>query len=294
MLKRTFYLLDVFAQEKYAGNQLAVIADAAKLSTKEMQQIANEMHFSETTFILSNQERNGGFDVRIFTPTTEVPFAGHPTLGTAYVIKQFVAPKKTNKVALNLKVGQIHVSFEENPDGEETLWMTQAAPTFGKTFTIAKFAQIFGIAPSDFESKFPIQEVSTGLPFIIVPLKTLDAVKRAKINLEAQRELAKENQSGILVFCPQTCNLENDLHVRVFVDVFGIPEDPTTGSGNGCLAAYLFRYKYFGGREVDVMVEQGYEIARPSLLHLKAQNVKGEIRVQVGGQVLLVAKGELV
>jgi trans-2,3-dihydro-3-hydroxyanthranilate isomerase len=294
MPNRIFYILDVFAQEKYAGNQLAVIADAAKLSIKEMQQIANEMHFSETTFILSDQERNGGFDVRIFTPMTEVPFAGHPTLGTAYVIRQFIGPKKTNKVVLNLKVGQIPVVFEENSNGKEILWMTQAVPTFGKTFTIAQFAPILGIEALDFESKFPIQEVSTGLPFIVVALKTLDAVERAKVNLEARLKLLKENPSGILVFCPQSCNPENDLHARVFVDAFGVPEDPATGSGNGCLAAYLLEYKYYGGQEVDVRVEQGYEIDRPSLLRLKAQSENGNIRVQVGGQVLLVAKGELV
>jgi trans-2,3-dihydro-3-hydroxyanthranilate isomerase len=291
MDKHTFYMLDVFAEEKYAGNQLAVVLDAADLSSEQMQKIANETHFSETTFILSGAERNGGFDVRIFTPAREVPFAGHPTLGTAYVIKHFLAPSKT-KVALNLKVGQIPVTFQKTPSGE-ILWMRQATPTFGKTFQAEHFAELLGLKLSDFNGKFPIQVVSTGLPFIMVPLKTLDAVKRARVNQSVQEKLAEETQSGVLVFCPETYSEANDLHVRVFVDAFGIPEDPATGSGNGCLAAYLSRYKYFGDDEVDAKVEQGYEIQRPSLLHLHAEEANGEILVRVGGKVVLVAKGEL-
>jgi trans-2,3-dihydro-3-hydroxyanthranilate isomerase len=291
MDKHAFYMLDVFAEEKYAGNQLAVVLDATDLSSEQMQKIANETHFSETTFILSGAERNGGFDVRIFTPAREVPFAGHPTLGTAYVIKRFLAPGKA-EVVLNLQVGQIPVTFQQTLSGE-ILWMRQAAPTFGKIFQTERFAELLGLKLSDFDRKFPIQVVSTGLPFIMVPLKTLDAVKRARVNQSVQEKLAEETQAGVLVFCPETCSEANDLHVRVFVDAFGIPEDPATGSGNGCLAAYLSRYKYFGVSEVDAKVEQGYEIQRPSLLHLHAEEANGEILVKVGGKVVLVAKGEL-
>ena len=125
-----FYLVDVFGQEKYAGNQLAVFMNAGGLSTAEMQKIANEMHFSETTFILSSEKRNGGYDVRIFTPNSEIPFAGHPTLGTAYVIKHFMEDDKEDKVVLNLKVGQIPVSFKKDGD-QEMLWMKQVPPIFG-------------------------------------------------------------------------------------------------------------------------------------------------------------------
>ncbi len=196
MPNQTFYTVDVFAEEKYAGNQLAVITDACNLTSVQMQRIANEMHFSETTFVLSSQPRRGGYDVRIFTPTTEVPFAGHPTLGTAYIIKQFIASEKTDKVLLNLKVGQIPVDFKKNQNGKEVLWMTQSPPTFGKTFTGERFARILGVETSEIESKCPIQEVSTGLPFIIVPLKTLGSVKRAHVNSELQCELAERKPFG--------------------------------------------------------------------------------------------------
>jgi trans-2,3-dihydro-3-hydroxyanthranilate isomerase len=287
-----FYLVDVFAEEKYSGNQLAVVTGAKDLSDLQMQKIANEMHFSETTFVLSDKQQSGGYDVRIFTPAAEVPFAGHPTLGTAYVINRFVA-KQTKEVVLSLKVGKIPVNFEKTPEKGEVLWMKQLSPVFGKTFEVARFSALLGLEKSDFDSKFPIQEVSTGLPFIIVPLMNLDAVKRARVNPTVQHDLMRDSQAGILVFCPETYRKENDLNVRVFVDVFGISEDPATGSGNGCLAGYLSKHRYFDDSNVDARVEQGFEIGRPSLLLLKAENKEETMEVRVGGQVVLVGKGEL-
>ncbi len=293
MKNLVFYLVDVFAEEKYSGNQLAIITGANELSDHQMQRIANETHFSETAFVLSNQRHSGGYDVRIFTPKTEVPFAGHPTLGTAYVINRFISAKEEREIVLNLRAGQIHVNFEKNPEMGDFLWMKQLPPVFGKTFEVTTFCDLLGLEKSDFESKYPIQEVSTGLPFIIIPLKRLDAVKRAKVNQKAQLELMKETQAGILLFCPETYKKENHLNVRVFVDAFGIPEDPATGSGNGCLAGYLLKHQFFGSTKIDIRVEQGFEIDRPSLLRLKAMDKEGEIQVQVGGHVLLIAKGEL-
>lgn len=286
-------MVDVFAEKRYAGNQLAVVNSGAILSTEQMQEIANEMHFSETTFILSEQERNGGFDVRIFTPSIEVPFAGHPTLGTAYVIRRFIIRNHVSRVLLNLKLGQIPVTFEKAEKQQEMLWMEQSPPTFGKTFSVQQFAQVLQLSVDDFNSNYPIQEVSTGLPFIIVPLATLVAVKKAKIAMKNLLEIAKEVQAGILVFCPETYEKGNDLNVRVFVDLFGISEDPATGSGNGCLAGYLSHYNYFGTDKVNVRVEQGYEVRRRSLLLLKAESRAGKTRVRVGGKVILVARGKL-
>jgi len=291
MANPTFYLVDVFAKEKYTGNQLAVVRNASKLATEEMQKIANEMHFSETTFIPSDQKRDGGYDVRIFTPANELPFAGHPTLGTAYIIKHFIAQETVNEVTLNLKVGKIPVTFEKDAEGSETLWMHQMPPTFGSTYTSLDVAKVLGLNEKDVDINHPIQEVSTGIPFLIVPLKTLKAVKQARVNRKSEQKTRIPTE--ILVFAPETYNKENDLNVRVFVDLFGIPEDPATGSGNGCLAAYLAYHKYYGDEPVHIRVEQGYEIGRPSLLHLKAENRTGNITVQVGGRVFMVAKGEL-
>jgi trans-2,3-dihydro-3-hydroxyanthranilate isomerase len=217
----TFYLVDVFAEEKYSGNQLAVVRNANILTTSQMQKIANEMHFSETTFILSDKKQNSGYDVRIFTPSNEVPFAGHPTLGTAYVIKNNIINESTDKVVLNLKVGQIPVTFQKARGEEERLWMKQIPPTFGKTLDVAAISNVLNLDMREIDRKYPIQEVSTGLPFLIVPLKTLDAVKRVRIDKDKHLKMAKETQAEILVFSPETYFKENNLNVRVFVDLYG-------------------------------------------------------------------------
>jgi trans-2,3-dihydro-3-hydroxyanthranilate isomerase len=252
------------------------------------------MHFSETAFILSDEERNGGYDVRIFTPAMEMPFAGHPTLGTAYVIRHNLANENINKITLNLKVGQIPVTFEKDKENQDILWMKQIPPIFGMTFDAAKIARMLNLEVKDIDHNYPIQEVSTGVPFVIVPLKTLNSVKLVRIDKDKQLELARTTSAEILVFCPETYKKENNLNVRVFVESAGIPEDPATGSANGCLAGYLSRYRYFGDDLVSVRVEQGYEIGRPSLLHLKAETDEAEISVCVGGKVVMVANGELV
>lgn len=289
-----FYILDVFAEEKYSGNQLAVVRDAASLSDGMMQKIAKEMNYSETTFILSDAPRGGGYDVRIFTPQEEVPFAGHPTLGTAFVIRNELMSELVERIMLNLKVGQIPVAFGRGGDGEGMLWMRQNEPVFGQVVEPAWIASVLNLDESEIDGRFPVEEVSTGLPVIVVPLKDLDAVKRATISKDEYFELIAEMQAkAILVYCPETYGPENDLNVRVFCDYYGVPEDPATGSANGCLAGYLVRHRYFGEDRIDIRVEQGYEIARPSMLYLKAGQNQGQIDVSVGGKVVMIAKGEL-
>ena len=293
--ERIFYIVDVFAEEKYAGNQLAVVRNAAGLSDDDMQNITKEMNYSETTFILSDDQRNGGYDVRIFTPAQEVPFAGHPTLGTAYIIQQEIIKEPVEKIILNLKVGQIPVTFNYSGKEKDVLKMKQIQPTFGQIIEPEQISDVLGINTSDIDERFPVQEVSTGMSFIIVPLKTLDAVKRAQIDKDKYFKLIENRQAkAILIFCPETYSPENDLNVRVFVDYYGIPEDPATGSGNGCLAGYLVKNRYFGKDQIDIRAEQGYEIARPSLLYLRAKNTEGQIDISVGGKVVMVAKGKLV
>ncbi len=295
MNKLAFYILDVFAEEKYAGNQLAVVRDAGGLSDGQMQKIAKEMNYSETTFILSQQERNDGYDVRIFTPEIEVPFAGHPTLGTAFVIQQEIIKKPVETVNLNLKVGQIPVTFNYDDQQPGILWMKPIEPVFGEVFDAAEVEQILTIEKEDIDERFPVQSVSTGIPFVFVPLKTLDAVKRAKVFKDKLFDWIKDREAKVIfVFCPETYNRENDMNVRLFADAYGIPEDPATGSANSCLAAYLVKHRYFGSDRIDIRVEQGYEIGRPSLLYLKAEDNDGKIDVSVGGKVVMVAKGDLV
>jgi trans-2,3-dihydro-3-hydroxyanthranilate isomerase len=295
MGKHSFCIVDVFAKEKYAGNQLAVFTDARDISDTEMQQIAREINYSETTFILAQEKRNGGYDVRIFTPEGELPFAGHPTLGTAYVIQREIITEPVETIILNLKVGQIPVTLGYSGEQIDILWMKQNAPTFDRVFDTGPIAEILNLDKSDIDDRFPTQEVSTGLPFIIVPLKTLGALKRAKVARDKYFQLIKDTAAkALFIFCPQTYNQQNDLNVRAFLDYYGVPEDPACGSGAGCLAGYLVKYRYFGKDKIDIRVEEGYEIGRPSLLLLTAEDKEGKIDVSVGGKVIMIAQGEFI
>ena len=288
-----FFIVDVFAEEKYAGNQLAVFTEAAALSSGDMQRLAKEMHFSESTFLLSREPRDGGYDVRIFTPEAEVPFAGHPTLGTAFVIQQEILKTRVDTVTLNLPVGPIPVTFMYLVDDPDILWMRQPTPEFGTTFA----AEIAGAG-----ARPRRRGAGHALP-------GAGGVHRPAIRRGAGAEpggletgqrwirdrcltlLADAQAKALLVFSPETVQGRNDLSVRVFADYYGVPEDPATGSANGCLAAYLVRHRYFDSDRIDVRVEQGHAVGRPSLLYLKAGEDADGIAVSVGGGVKMIAHG---
>jgi trans-2,3-dihydro-3-hydroxyanthranilate isomerase len=287
-----FFIVDVFGEEKYSGNQLAVVLPEGPIPDPIMQRIALEFNFPETTFILDSRIKNGAYRVRIFTPRKEVPFAGHPTLGTAYIIRKLLAKPGATDVVLDLKAGRIPVRFEEKDSG--LLWMKQLAPKFGKIHEAKPIAKMLGLTLRDLDSRFPIRQVSTGMDFLLVPLKDLAAVKKARTDLPAYRKYFGEGQGlPIFLFSPETYEPANSINARMFADLFGIPEDPATGSANGCLAGYLVEHRYFGAGPVRVSVEQGYEMGRKSILHLDARRKGRQIEVRVGGKVFEVAEGRL-
>jgi trans-2,3-dihydro-3-hydroxyanthranilate isomerase len=291
-----FFIVDVFGERKYSGNQLAVVLPSGPIGDAEMQSIALEFNFPETTFILDARAKQGAYRVRIFTPRKEVPFAGHPTLGTAWIIRKLLAKTGTGEIVLDLKAGRIPVRFETG--GSELLWMKQLAPVFGKTHEPKAIAKVLGLSVKDFDARFPIQQVSTGMEFLLVPLKNLAAVKKARTDLGAYRNYFDAHSGAgdglpIFLFSPETYEPANRINARMFADLFGIPEDPATGSANGCLAGYLVRHRYFGPGPVNARVEQGYEMGRKSLLHLDVRARGRSIEVQVGGKVFEVAEGRL-
>jgi trans-2,3-dihydro-3-hydroxyanthranilate isomerase len=292
---KEFYIVDVFSDRRFAGNQLAVFTQGGSFTDAEMQQIAREINFSETTFIFPEASSGNLFRVRIFTPEEEVPFAGHPTLGTAYVIQKVFLQETVPEIRLALNVGEIPVTMEY--DGETIVRMTmkQKPPVFGAQIDPGKLAAVLSLTTADVDERFPVQVVSTGLPFIIAPLKTMAAVQRARLHKDLYVELIQDlDAKAILFFAPETLMPENRLHVRVFTEYFGVPEDPATGSANGCLAGYLIRYGYFGQEALDISVEQGFEIGRDAILYLSGYQDAHEIHVYVGGQAAMFAKGELV
>jgi trans-2,3-dihydro-3-hydroxyanthranilate isomerase len=194
-----FYICDVFGEGKYSGNQLAVFFNCDTLSGEEMQSIAREINFSETTFVASVPEEDGSFVVRIFTPRSEVDFAGHPTLGTAYIIRKQLRLQEEN-IVLNLNVGLVPVTFSTNDD---LVWMEQVQPQFGQVLDVSRIASTLGLHDEDIDTRFPIEEVSTGLPTIIVPLKTGEALHRVSVVREIYDPLVAETWAKLLfAFAP--------------------------------------------------------------------------------------------
>jgi len=319
----SFYIVDVFAEKRYAGNQLAVFCGDMP-DEREMQQIAREMNFAETTFILDVRGDENRFPVRIFTPESEVPFAGHPTLGTAHVLREVFGKGIQNadgncSLSLNLKAGMIPVTWaspasrqgricpaslqatHSSPDmtGKDKTGdiyqMTQRQPEFGAIIQPAEAAAWLGLELSDIDPGMPVQWVSTGLPFLIAPLRSLDAVRRARLAPNAGHIISSAHQAaGILLFAREGREPGQDLSVRVFVDELGVPEDPATGSGNGCLAAWLLKHAQELHGKLELISGQGHEIGRPSTIFLKAEKTGNLYDIHVGGSCRTIAHGRWV
>ena len=286
-----FFIVDVFAEAKLEGNQLAVVIEGEGWSAERMQKFTREMNFSESTFITGSDLDKRVFKVRIFTPVGELPFAGHPTLGTAYVAAKELLKKEVPDLTLDMKAGMIPVAFQKAANGQPLLWMKQLNPEFGVTHKAEDIAPMFHLSPSDIDVRFPIQEVSTGVWFYMIPLKTRESLKRIKLDAERFKAYSADKKAKWpLLFCPEPETKGNHLKARMVTDW---TEDPATGSANGCLAGYLVKHRYFGSPKIDIRVEQGAEISRPSILYLRAEEVKGGIDVRVGGKVAMVARGEL-
>ena len=277
-MSRTFYITDVFCEGRYSGNQLATVVDTAGLSGEEMQQIARAFNFAETTFLLGGNETSG-YDVRIFTPATELPFAGHPVLGTAFLIRHLYQLKTTSLI-LNLGVGPIPVKFAE--DG--VIWMRQNGPTFRDASELAMIAPQLGLEQADLDPDFSPQFVSTGLEFLMVPVSSLAALKRCCSNPALDY--------GVFAFTREAYLEHHAIAARMFAGGLGVAEDAATGSANGCLASYAVEHHYLGNDEIDIQVGQGFEIARPSTLYLQARKANDEFEINVGGKVNLVASGQ--
>lgn len=293
MAERKFYMLDVFATKRYGGNGLAVFRNAASLTDEEMQAIAREMNQAETTFILSDTARDGGYDVRIFSPEKELPFAGHPTLGTVYVIQQEIIKEPVLQITLNLKAGPVPVSLRYDGDDPDILWMKQKNASFGQKFRVGDISGMIGLDAGDIDDRYPVQEASSGLPFIIVPVKSLDALKKASPDGRAILEFVDKTEGkAFILFASETYFQENNVNMRAFNEYYGVSEDAACGSGVGSLAGYLVEHGCFNTKDIDLRVEQGYEIGRPSLLFIRAKGVDGEIAVHVGGRCIPVARGE--
>ncbi len=293
-MNHRIYLVDVFAERPYCGNQLAVVAGEEGLPEETMQLLAAEMNFSETTFVVPVPEEDGGYRVRIFTPAREIAFAGHPILGTAWVLRQLLAPDSCAPLRLNLAVGQIRVTFEAPVHGQEVVWFLAPEVSFGPICAPAPMAAALGILPQDIDSSIPVQQLSAGTSAMIVPLRSLDALRRSKLDLAAYAGLAANGCPPLVyLFCRETHHPANDFCARFFFEAHGVREDPATGNGAAFLAAYLLEHRLRPSSGFAVRIEQGQEIGRPSLIMLRAQVIDGRREVSVGGSVIPTVHGEL-
>jgi trans-2,3-dihydro-3-hydroxyanthranilate isomerase len=295
MPDKTFHIVDVFAEQPYSGNQLAVFMDGAQYSDAAMQTLAKEMNYSETTFILPQDRMTGHYPVRIFTPAAELPFAGHPTLGTTFIIARELLRTPAQEIVLDLKAGAVPVRLSYDAAGQiERVTMQQLPPAFGQTLDAATAARFLGLPEDAIDPRYPVQEVSAGMYYLIVPLRDLAAIRAIRVD-PAQVAAALESFEAkvVLTFCPQTYEPQNQLNARVFVHHYGIPEDPATGGANGPLLAYLLHHRYLGSPSIDIRVEQGYEIGRKSILYLTGQIADDAYQIHIGGKVQHIARGQL-
>lgn len=283
---------DVFSQTPLEGNSLAVFSDARGLSDAEMQAMAREMNLAETTFILPREpeiERDRGVRVRIFTTQEELPFAGHPTLGTAFALR---GQTEAGEIALDLNIGKIRVQFEKTSDARVFGEMTQIDPTFGARHEPEAVARVLGLRVQDFDSSLPIESVSTGVAFTIVPIKSLAIIQNLKIDIQRASEyIEKTGGNFFYVVTRETGDSKAArLHARMF---FYNGEDPATGSAAGCAAAWMVAHEVAQPEE-RVVIEQGLEIRRPSRIFVRAARRDNRIvNVRVGGHAVEVMHGEL-
>jgi len=294
-----YFVLDVFTETPLAGNPLAVVLNTRGLTTERMQAVACEFNLSETTFIErrpADVERAEGVRVRIFTTQEELPFAGHPTLGTATVLKM-IAPEtlEDDAVTLALNVGPVPVRFASSAADAGAIFgeMTQREPEFGAELDAAEVAPLLGLTLADMDPALPPQVVSTGAPFAIVALKKLEALAQLKVDQDAATAWLRERGARwFYVLAPDLVQNQNGTEYRARMQFYG-GEDPATGSAAGCAISYLVaRGAVPSGTRVHV--RQGVEIARPSDLFLSAnRNVSRVTDVRVAGSTVLVAKGQL-
>lgn len=293
-MARPFHIVDVFAAHAYAGNPLAVVLDADGMDTATMQLVAAETNYSETTFVGSRPEADGGYCVRLFTPAREIAFAGHPILGTAWVVRHHVAPQERGPVRLNLPVGQVPVSFEAEAAGPETAWFRAPAVSAGPSCAAERMAAALGLAATDIDCRAPVQQFGASTAAMVVPLNSLDALRRARLDLAAYAPLLAEGFPPLTyLFCRETHQPGNDLCARFFFEAHGVREDPATGNGAAFLGAWLLEYGYLERTELDLRIEQGYEVRRPSLVRVRARGSGAGREISVGGGVIPVVRGEL-
>jgi trans-2,3-dihydro-3-hydroxyanthranilate isomerase len=296
MRELRYEVVDVFTTTAFGGNPLAVFLDGQGLSTEMMQTIAAEMNLSESVFLLPPEDAANHHRLRIFTPKRELPFAGHPTVGTGFVLHRS-SMVQANALRLEEKVGLIHVDVSPQSDGLVMVTMQQPVPQFGEIIEDrAVIADMLSVTPDAFIKSLPLQVVSAGVPFVYVPVKSLAHIRECRLRLNVwEQHLRDKSANQILMFTPETEQPGSTVHSRMFAPSMGIVEDPATGAAAGPLGAYLLRYGLVTPEQAGKMVnEQGIEMGRPSFIHIAVSGTPENITgVSIGGTSVHIASGTL-
>jgi trans-2,3-dihydro-3-hydroxyanthranilate isomerase len=291
-----YLLFDVFTEEVFGGNPLAVFPDATGIPPELMQKIAFEFNLSETTFVLPPENPENNFRVRIFTPKQELPMAGHPTIGTAFaLLKEGRIRTDKDEVSVRFEegVGTIPIEITQARSKFPQITMTQPRPTFGPQVSDRdRVAAMLSIDPGELHYSLPIEVVSTGVPCLFVPVLKLETMKKFKLRVDMLEDFPSK---VIFAFTEDTERKGSTVHARMFAPSLGITEDPATGGAAGPLGCYLLQHNLVNEDEAkQIIIEQGFEMGRPSILHVSITRTNGVIdQVKVGGTCVATGEGKL-
>ncbi len=297
MNRARYLLVDVFTGEPFGGNQLAVFVDGEQVPEILMQRIARELNLSETTYVLPPEDPANLCRLRIFTPLEELPMAGHPTVGSAFALAVEGRIAAPTTIRFEEGVGLVPVEVEGEADRPTGAVMVQPLPEFGPRFgEAAHIAAMLSLDEADLEVGLPLEVVSCGVPYLLVPLASLAAVERARLRPDLwEKHLGSFASRHVYLFSRETLGDDATVHARMFAPAAGVPEDPATGSASGPLGCYLMRHGLVaGGERVPIVCEQGYEIGRPSWIEVEISGDRAAINeVRVGGGCVLMGEGRL-
>jgi trans-2,3-dihydro-3-hydroxyanthranilate isomerase len=303
MKELTYHLLDVFTNEKFGGNQLAVFQETDQLETKLMQKIARELNLSETVFLFPPSDDTKTKQVRIFTPQMELPVAGHPTVGTAFLLgleNWLETEEGVNEWVLEEGVGDILVKVYKEDGKMKKAEMNQPFPAFGDIFSdVSSAADLLSLSVDDIYTNVPIQTVSSGVPFLYIPVKSLDAMKRINFRNDVWQKVFSHHKDTqhIFVFTLESVHVSSTVHGRMFAPAMGIMEDPATGIASGPLGAYLIEHSLIPVKEDGhyiIRSEQGLEMDRPSFIDISIHKEGPEYKqVTIGGTSVKVGEGKM-
>ncbi len=289
-MDKRFFITNVFSSEKYSGSGLVTVILSSEPEDDVLKKIAMEFPLADTAFVIMPRTKSRIFRLRIFSSGREISFAGHPLIGSAQVIWEQILKKSGDLVSMELNDSSVTVGIEPDKD---LFWIVPDQPASGITHDRDSIGKILGLTPEDIIQDLPVLEIASGKSFIIIPAVGLMSLRNARLNMELYDHYFKNRERlPLYIYSTRTYRMENSINARVFARHSGIPEDPASGSGAACLGAYLRLYSSPHGN-IDVTIEQGHEIHRSSIIHLRVTAGDNEDEFTVGGRVTPIAEGRL-